>query len=55
MCSQSEASGWGSGSAEVFKVLPATRHMNLGEVGKVFGGLPKLRQVLDELPRLIYV
>ena len=43
-----------SGSAEVFKVLPATRHMNLGEVGKVFGGLPRLRQVLDELPRLIY-
>ncbi len=43
-----------SGSAEVFKVLPATRHMNLGEVGKVFGGLLKLREVLDELPRLIY-
>jgi type I restriction enzyme R subunit len=30
-----------SGSAEVFKVLPATRHMNLGEVGKAFGGLPR--------------
>ena len=43
-----------SGSAEVFKVLPATRYMNLGEVGKVFGGLPRLREVLDELPRLIY-
>ncbi|WP_407543370.1 DEAD/DEAH box helicase family protein (plasmid) [Deinococcus radiomollis] len=43
-----------SGSAEVFKVLPATRHMNIGEVGKAFGGLPKLRQVLDELPKLIY-
>ena len=41
-------------NADVFKVLPATRHMNLNEVGKAFGGLPKLRQVLDELPGLIY-
>ncbi|XLE16217.1 type I restriction-modification enzyme R subunit C-terminal domain-containing protein (plasmid) [Deinococcus altitudinis] len=43
-----------SGSAEVFKVLPATRHMNLGEVGRVFGRLPNLRQVLEKLPKLIY-
>ena len=41
-------------SADVFKVLPATRHMNLSEVGKAFGGLQKLRQVLDDLPGLIY-
>ena len=41
-------------NADVFKVLPATKHMNLQEVGKAFGGLPKLRQVLNELPGLIY-
>ncbi|MGX9687687.1 EcoAI/FtnUII family type I restriction enzme subunit R [Deinococcus wulumuqiensis] len=41
-------------NADVFKVLPATRHMNLSEVGRAFGGLPKLRQALDELPALIY-
>ncbi|WP_135230380.1 EcoAI/FtnUII family type I restriction enzme subunit R [Deinococcus fonticola] len=41
-------------NADVFKVLPATRHMNLNEVGRAFGGLPKLRQLLDELPVLIY-
>ncbi|WP_104989975.1 EcoAI/FtnUII family type I restriction enzme subunit R [Deinococcus sp. NW-56] len=43
-----------SGGAEVFKVLPATRHLNLAEVGRAFGGLPSLRQALDTLPRLIY-
>lgn len=43
------------GTADVFRVLPATRHMKIGEVGRVFGGLPKLRQALDQLPRLIYV
>lgn len=42
------------GTAEVFRVLPATRHLNLTEVGRAFGGLPRLRQALDELPRLIY-
>ncbi|MCY1704290.1 EcoAI/FtnUII family type I restriction enzme subunit R [Deinococcus sp. SL84] len=38
----------------VFKVLPATRHMNFNEVGQAFGGLQNLRQALDELPALIY-
>lgn len=42
------------GAAEVFRVLPATRHLNLTEVGRAFGGLPRLRQALDELPKLIY-
>lgn len=42
------------GGADVFKVLPATKHMNFSEVGRAFGGQPKLRQALDELPRLIY-
>ncbi|MEF2277005.1 DEAD/DEAH box helicase family protein [Deinococcus sp. YIM 134068] len=42
------------GTAEVFRVLPATRHLNIQEVGRAFGGLPRLRQALDQLPRLIY-
>ncbi|CAM4393986.1 EcoAI/FtnUII family type I restriction enzme subunit R [Deinococcus marmoris] len=42
------------GGIEVFKVLPATKHMNFSEVGRAFGGQNKLRQALDELPRLIY-
>ncbi|UBV42609.1 hypothetical protein LAJ19_13440 [Deinococcus taeanensis] len=42
------------GGADVFKVLPATRHMNIQEIGRAFGGLPKLRQLLDDLPSIIY-
>lgn len=43
-----------SGGAEVFRVLPATRHMKLTEVGRAFGNLPRLKEAVGELPRLIY-
>ncbi|MGM9320872.1 EcoAI/FtnUII family type I restriction enzme subunit R [Deinococcus aquaticus] len=42
------------GGAEIFKVLPATRHLNLREIGQAFNGLQQLKQVVSELPRLIY-
>ena len=41
-------------SADVFKVLPATRHMNFSEVGRAFGGPQRLRAAMEALPRLIY-
>lgn len=42
------------GGAEVFRVLPATRHMNLREIGQAFGGLAGLKEAVDRLPGLIY-
>lgn len=43
-----------SGNADVFRSLPATRHMNVMEVGRAFGSMPQLKQVVAELPKLIY-
>ncbi len=40
--------------AVMFKVLPATRHTNLTEVGRVFGGVNQLRKGIDGRPSVIY-